>query len=195
MDKNQHDAIVKGILQGDPKTLQDFYNKHFNSVKHYIRIRGGTLEDAEDVFQDGVVFLYTKLKENTLVLTSSPGTYFIGVCKGIWSNRLRKKNLRKGTDIDGRDLLNIADDPGFTEAIEKQERFNLFQKNFQKLSVKCKEILQLVFQKNTAKDIAKQLNNSEGYIKKKSFECKKKLTELVREDPLYVELSTSNFNH
>ena len=42
------------------------------------------------------------------------------------------------------------------------------------------------------KEMADQLNITENYMRKKKFECKKKLIVQVKKDPLYIELMFSS---
>jgi len=185
--ENIEDKIVAGILAGDEKVLRQFYEKHFPSVSNFIRMRGGSYEESQDIYQDAFIFVYKKLREESLTLTSSLGTYLIGVCKGMWSNRIRK--ISKSVSIEGPGKLSEPfDDQKVLNDIEEQDKINLFQKSFLKLGEKCQQVLKLFFEKKSMKEIASITGSTEGYVKKKKFECKKQLMNMVREDPLFNEL-------
>lgn len=191
--KSLDENLIKGILDGDTKVIQKFYDKNFPYFRNYVKSNGGSNEEAEDIFQDGFIFVYKKLRENSLVLTSSLGTYTIGVCKGLWSNRLRKINRNDSLNASDM-LLNITDEFELFEELELQEKVNLFQKSYLKLGTKCQELLRLFFQEESMKKIAERLGSSVGYIKKRKFQCKENLIKIVREDPLYKHLTDDSRN-
>lgn len=76
----------------------------------------------------------------------------------------------------------------FLSFMEEKEREHLYRKYFLKLSDACRELLQLVFLQKSMKEIAKVTGYSEGYTRKKKFNCKKSLLERIEQDPLYQEL-------
>jgi DNA-directed RNA polymerase specialized sigma subunit len=65
----------------------------------------------------------------------------------------------------------------------------LYYTHFDALGEKCRQILQWFFDKTPLKEIAKRLDTSEGYIKKRKFQCKKQLIEAIQSDAKFKELS------
>ncbi|WP_298544820.1 sigma-70 family RNA polymerase sigma factor [uncultured Aquimarina sp.] len=188
MSNNEQNKIIAGIVAGDQAIITAFYKKYLPQVKSFILKNSGSEKDAEDIFQDAMVFIYEKLTDDSLQLTSSLGTYTYSVCRNMWMNSLRKNKK----EIQHESILSIvaSDTEDITDQIEQKERSYVYQKCFLKLGPVCQEILTLFFKGLSMKDIAKQRNSTESYIRKKKFNCKKRLTELIKIDPVFEELKT-----
>ncbi|KAA1242142.1 RNA polymerase sigma factor [Aquimarina sp. RZ0] len=186
MNNNNQDIIIRGIVAGDKTILKEFYKKHLPQVKSYILKNSGSEADAEDVFQDAMVFVYEKLENDSLELTSALGTYVYSVCKNLWMNKLKRN--QKTVHHEGILSMSKTNDLNIIDQIHDDERRYVFQKCFLELGKGCQELLSLFFQGISMKDIAKQKGISEAYTRKKKFNCKKRLTELIKTDPVFEEL-------
>ena len=190
MGYNDEIKIFNGILEGDEQILKNFYKKNFTIIRSFVTKNSGTEKDSEDVFQDALVVIYQKLKSNSLAtIQCSIHTYFYGVCKNIWSVRLRKK--QKISSCESIDDLVLEMKETILDDIEQRDKELLFRKYFSNLNCKCKKILLLFFEGKSMKEIGLKINSSEGYARKKKFECKKILTEMIENDPLFSELSVA----
>ncbi len=193
MNKSDENTNIEGIIAGDEAVIKAFYKKNLRYIRGYVLQNSGNEEDVEDVVQDALVVIYQKLTEGSLEFTSTLDTYFYGICKNIWRNRLRKQSkiLLKEQVFEGIDEeeINIED------YLEQKEQQRLYHKYFVKLSNTCKELLLLVFEGKPMKEIAGLTGYSEGYTRKKKFECKKSLIEMIEKDPLYKELSVYSENN
>ncbi|TSE09860.1 RNA polymerase sigma factor [Aquimarina algiphila] len=186
MSNSNQDSIIEGIVVGDERIIKKFYEKHLPQVKSYILKNSGSEADAEDVFQDAMVFVYEKLENNSLQLTSSLGTFVYSVCRNLWRNKLKgnKKTVHNESILS----ISKANDLDIIDQINDNERRYVFQKCFLKLGTGCQELLSLFFEGVSMKDIAKQNGYSEAYTRKKKFGCKNKLVAMVKEDPIFEEI-------
>ncbi len=186
MNNTEDRKILEGIATGDEVIITAFYKKNLPYIRRYILQNSGREDDVEDVFQDALVLIYQKLKEDSLELHASLRTYFYGVCKNIWRNRLRKNKKMIITE----DVLTNEEavDPVVIENIEQKEREHVYRKHFLNLGDACRQVLTLLFQGNSMKEISNITGYSEGYTRKKKFECKKSLLEMIEKDPMYTEL-------
>ncbi|WP_106790811.1 RNA polymerase sigma factor [Aquimarina sp. Aq78] len=184
MDNDQ--IIIAGIINGDEKILTCFYKENIRYIQGYILRNNGNPEDVEDVFQDALVVLYQKLRSGLLELRVPIKTYFYGICKNLWRNRLKKK--KKLILDDGWYRFEEETSEPLITDIENQEREHLYRKHFQKLSTENKKLLSLFFEGRSMKEISKIIGHSEGYTRKKKFEAKKKLLKMIEKDPMYNEL-------
>jgi len=186
MGYNDEIKIFNGILKGNEKVLKDFYERNFTVINSFIINNSGTEGDTEDIFQDALIILYQKLKSDSLVINCSIHTYFYGVCKNMWRTRLRKKSQISccGAIED----LKLEDNTDIIKDIEHSEREQLFRKHFVNLSCKCKQILTLFLEGKSMREIGLITGYSEGYVRKKKFESKKQLLEMIEKDSLFSEL-------
>lgn len=188
MDPSLHqDAdYLAAITEGRRADLERMYRTLFPMVHKLVMEQGGSPDDAKDVFQDAVVLVFEKAQKPGFHLTSKFSTFFYGICRNIWWNQRHKKS---GAEItipdDAKYITDETDDADFIEA----ERGRVFSRAFRQLSEECRNLLQLYFQKKPMEQIAAQMAYaSEGYARLRKFQCKDRLTELVKADPTYREL-------
>lgn len=85
------DALGQALLADRAQALTTLYRQGFPSVRRYIGRRGGTVQDAQDVFQDALVILYEQATGGTLVLTASASTYLLSISRNLWHQELRRR--------------------------------------------------------------------------------------------------------
>ncbi len=192
MKQKQKSDIVKGFLAGKEAVISLFYEDNFQKVKVFIEKNSGTETDAEDIFQEAIIVTYQKLRAGTLELECTLGTYVFAVSRNLWMNALRKKQKIRSWEK----LPEISDalHNSILEDIHTLERMNLYQKYFLKLGENCKRLLIFFFSGKRMSEIAGIMGYSEGYARKKKFECKKRLLEMVEQDPSYDELRYESKN-
>ena len=187
----QHPDIkyIKALCDNDPVLIQEIYQKYSNKILIYVKKNTGSTKDAEDIFQEALVDIYEQGKKEDFRLTCPFDAYLYFICKNKWLNQLRKKknsevtidNVEQYKDEDF--LLTLAE-----ETIVANSRKQLFEQMFEKLGDSCKNILRLNWKGISLDEVAKQLNLSYGYTRKKKVECIAKLTKLVKEHPSYKKL-------
>lgn len=186
MKKINKKGIVEGIISGDEVILKSFYKQNFPFIKNHILIQGGSIEDAEDVFQDALVALYLKLRSNKVFIQASVSTYFHAICKIMWLRHIRKERKWIVPDIfidDHQDKALII-----TERILQKDRKNLFYTYFSTLQDTTKQFWQLVFEGKNHQEIASITGYSESYTRKKKSKTKKRMMQSISKDPMFKEL-------
>ena len=191
MKNKEERDIVDGFLMGKEETIRFFYEQNFQKINVFIQKNSGVEADAEDVFQEAIIVTYQKLRSDALQLECTLGTYVFAVSRNIWMNALRKRKKIRTWDK----LPEVTDSQHITilEDIHTLERTTLYQKYFFKLGKTCQELLGFFFSGKRMGEIANLMGYTEGYSRKKKFECKKKLIEMIEKDPLYEELRYESF--
>ncbi|WP_299900110.1 sigma-70 family RNA polymerase sigma factor [uncultured Aquimarina sp.] len=187
MNSTTNKHIIAGIISGDHLVLKSFYKKDLPAVKKYILRYQGTIEDVEDIFQEAMVLLYHKARSGSLAsLESSIHTYFIGICKNKWRNQWRRQHILAFQELHENYTLDPSE--SVIEQITRADEQDLFYKHFTRLSSQSKQLLQLFFEGKSMKEIASRFGLSEGYTRKKKHIHKERLTQMIQNDPVYVEL-------
>jgi len=190
--KHSDQIILTGIIDGNEKILTRFYKENIRYVQGYILRNYGNTEDVEDVFQDALVVLFQKMKSGLLEIHVPLKTYFYGICKNLWRNRLRKKKrlIMENNQIlyENQRHLEEGDNDTIVADIENNDREHLYRKHFQKLSNDNRKLLHLFFEGKSMKEISVLTGYTEAYTRKKKFLVKKQLLEMIEEDPMYEEL-------
>lgn len=157
---------------------------YFPVVKKFILKNSGTRQEAEDIFQEGLVIFCRKLESTGFVLSSSINTYVYGICRLLWMDELKKKKRQLNTDMPG--LAAESTNERIDEDIEDDRPVRQAQEAILKLGQKCRELLELFyFKKSSMKDIAGLLGfSSEKVAKNQKYRCLEKAKELVKQSSL-----------
>jgi len=184
--------VIDGIRRNDPQVLRYVYNAYFQEVESFVVSNNGAAHEASDLFQEAMIVIFQKVRQEGLTLTSSFESYFFGVIRKLWLKQLeanRKQALRESSDSGDRDFFREIDDlyGAYDHAILRQ----LILKYYGALGEQCRQILELYARRVAIKDIAESLGISESSVKKRKYECKEKLIREIMNDPLFKHL----FNH
>ncbi|MCB0647755.1 MAG: sigma-70 family RNA polymerase sigma factor [Saprospiraceae bacterium] len=177
MDFRAEQALVKGILDQDNETLKAFYKNNFHSIENLILSKGGTNEDAKDVFQDGMIALYLNLKNGKYTSMDGHGleAYFMQICKFRWYDKVKKK-ANKEQSLEHMTVEPSEDAAGFDIVDEHYKIHELIQK----LGDKCQTILRLFYwEKKDMVAIASYLNMESDSVKNAKYRCIMQLKKLA----------------
>lgn len=184
-----NEELLNGILRNDNVILQHIYKNYYYKVNLYIKKNSGDDDDANDVFQEAIIVVYRKLKANDLVINCAFETYLYSVCKFLWLKQLAHQKSEKEVKIEST-LFETEFDHDFSELVEKNERFKLYQKHFQLLGSDCQKLLQLFFDRVPLKQIAQIMGFSgEKYVKKRKFKCKEYLVNSIKQDTNFKKMA------
>ena len=76
--------VVLGILNNSEDALNKLYIGYFPMILQFIPNNNGDEDDAKDVYQEGIIVLYNKIKGGDFELSSKLKTYIYSVCRRIW---------------------------------------------------------------------------------------------------------------
>ena len=180
--ENPEKQLIEALRRGENEAYKTVYKEHFSLLKSFILKNGGSVTDAQDVFQEALVTFAKKLVNPDFELTCSIRTYLYSVVRFKWLNFQRdKKNL---VELDEEFL--ILTDTSDTE-IEKKKQYEkkhqLMSKVLVKLKEDCKKIIIDYYYKNIPLlDIAAALGLTEGSIRVKKHRCMKYFAKLIDDE-------------
>jgi RNA polymerase sigma factor (sigma-70 family) len=158
--------------------------RNYPAVKKLILSKGGSSQDAEDIYQEALIILCRKVTDPSFTLTAKLSTYLYSVCRFLWKDELKKKQKRHHSDLD--ENLDTEDD-GLQEAVERESKLKAAEKVIMQIGERCRELLQFFyFEKMSMKEIASRMGlSSENVAKNQKYKCieraKEKLKELKAE--------------
>ena len=85
---------IQGLIHEDRKVIEAIYQNFSGRISNYIMRKGGSSEDAKDIFQDALLIIMDKVQHSDFQLTSSFSTYFFGVNKYLWLNKAKGKSRK-----------------------------------------------------------------------------------------------------
>ncbi|HZH70146.1 MAG TPA: sigma-70 family RNA polymerase sigma factor [Flavobacteriaceae bacterium] len=186
-DTPNHDqfTLLDAFLTNKEIPMQEFYIAEYPKTKYYILKNGGTLDNAQDVFQEAYLACWKKLSTRKFKPKNKAQieAYLFTIAKNKWTDQLRCVAKRKTTSINNK-MYHLAID----EAIQTNEpdkidtQLSITLSAFENLGKACKDILtQFYFHKLSLKTIAKNLDMEEASAKNKKYRCIQKLKELALE--------------
>lgn len=186
MSSNSDDVWVNALLDGNREGIEELYQQFLPRITQFITKNGGTPVDAKDVFQETIIIIFKKAKEENFQLSSSFYTYLYAICRNLWLKRLQK---RKTSPVQMKDTEIIVAVDDWENTIEKEERFRLYRKKFRELGKDCQKLLDLFFKRVKMVEIVDHMDySSVSYAKKRKFQCKEKLIRLVQADTNFNDL-------
>lgn len=153
--------------------------RYLPPVQKMILSRGGSKNDALDIYQDALVILCKKVQENNFTLTSSLDTYLYSVCRFLWSDECKRKGRQPEHDLN--DEINLSEEE-LHSIHEQEQHLTLAETALGKLGQKCLQLLQLFYVRNLdMKTIAKKMEfTSQGAAKNQKYKCLEKAKQLYQ---------------
>lgn len=180
---NNTSEFTQGFLDGKAEVLEVLYNNVFPNVLSYISRRDGTKKDAEDIFQNALMVLFVKLKDEKLKIDSFEN-YLFTVCRNLWRREAAKNRVTK---LDTVPLWSRETELGAFYIEQKQ--FELYREKFGALSEQCKELLAMSFAKVGYQKIVEAFNYASQVVaRQRVFKCKNRLISLIKKDERFKSL-------
>ncbi|MFD2719249.1 RNA polymerase sigma factor [Hymenobacter monticola] len=170
-------TLRTALLANREQALTQLYRHAFPLVRRHVSARGGTAEDAQDVFHDALVILYEQAVGGTLTLTATAGTYLLGISRNLWRHELRRR-ARLPHEA-------LPDDPGqlAAEAATETEATGFAVLDYvEQLGARCKNMLLAFYY---FQQPLTQIAEANGYRSVRSatvqkFKCLERLRNSVR---------------
>ena len=178
------EAVIEGLRLRSYYIINFIYKDFFPLIKFLVTENGGTEEDAEDIFQDGIIIIYNKISLNQLVLTSSFKTYMYSVCRNLWLQKLNKRKaiFDKLTDLE--EYIDLPKDMLQEASTEESELHRIIQIHFLSLADDCQKLLRLFTKNISLREITSILGyKTEKYAKTRKYLCKEELKRRIANDP------------
>jgi RNA polymerase sigma factor (sigma-70 family) len=180
------EALLKGLRNKRTDCIRQLYREYFPVARSIVERNSGNCEDAEDVFQDGLVILYEKIISDPLSLKCSLRTFFYSICKHLWMQRLDRKWRLLYQDEMVQEPSEDYDPMSFSVDEEQVEKTRLYQTHFINLPADCQKIIRMFLQQIPFKDIAVKMGfRNEAYAKTRKYLCKNMLRKRILKDPKY----------
>jgi len=133
--------------------------------------KGGSKEDAKDVFQEALIIFYEKVMSTDFKLTSAIATYVYSVSRFIWKDQLIKRKGNQTLELSFE--FTSEEESEFQKAIEREEKFKQLEGVLTQIGEKCLQILKLFYYDGLKmKAIALKVGlKSEKIAKNQKYKC------------------------
>jgi RNA polymerase sigma factor (sigma-70 family) len=180
------EQIIKGIAESDKSVLNWLYQNQFGKIRKYITHRGGDIGIVKDIFQEALLIIYTKIRNEDLHLTCSFSTYFFAICRNLWFHELR---IRRKISAGGGQSENMVEDSEPDSDIVPELK-KLVEYHFSQLSEDCKKVLEMHFNHCSLAEICEIMGYKDvKYASDRKYRCKQYLFKKITNDPKYKKIT------
>jgi RNA polymerase sigma factor (sigma-70 family) len=177
------------------QAVQYLYQEHAAVTRSFIMGKGGSEQDADDIFQETVIAFIDTVQKGKFRFESGIRTFLISISKNLWLNEMRKRlrsDNREKVFETGRD----QEDADTNEVIGDRELKQELQKLLAELGVSCRKILMLFYYENlTMKEMVAHLHyENEQVVRNKKYKCLQQLTGILKENPVAAKQITELIN-
>lgn len=180
-------------LNSEHQTVQgtafDFiYKEIFGSFSNWVYKNNGSVMDAEDTFQQGVLNFYLNLKSNKYIFHEGTKitTIIFQYAKMVWLNELESGRLKTKTKMpDFYDEIDIAPIP--QEDLERLDIIKYVNLGLGELKEDCQKVVKWFYiEELSIRQIAEKLEMQENSTKQKRFDCTQKLKSIFLKYKSYL---------
>ena len=125
--QRQH-TLLDAFLNNKEVLLKEFYIAEYPKTKYYILKNGGTIDNANDVFQEAFFACWKKLStgQSSPKNKSEIEAYLFTTAKNKWIDQIRIKDRKKTVSLDEKVHLLPADESTpISEVHEKEEQLTI----------------------------------------------------------------------
>lgn len=187
------DKAILEHLQSERQGQQDrgfrsLYEQYYGMIEQLVLRNNGSVDDAADVFQDGLVALFNKVRQVDFQLTASLKTLLYAICRNVWLMKLRKRKRESPITEVHQETVGLEAEA--LQLLETNDRNQLVANGLAQLGDDCRQVLQMYyFERCRMKHIAEQMGYSgEQVAKNKKSRCMRKLREWILSQPQASEM-------
>lgn len=168
---DQERELLEGLAGNDKTAVEKIYSSNYKAIQSFIVRNNGTIDDARDIFQEGMVVLYEKSLDPAFELTCQIRTYLYSICRRLWLKRLQQEQ-RYTTQVEAIEELVSVD-----EDIEAKEKLDLdfarMESAMRMLGEPCKSLLEAFYiNRKTMTDIADEFGYTNAdNAKNQKYKC------------------------
>lgn len=188
MKEYTDNEIIECLRNRQSYVVRYLSDRYMPMIRLMVYQKGGSLEDAKDIFQDGLMIMLEKIDNKDFVLTCKFKTFLYCVCENLWKSVIMKKQA--ATNYLSR-RIDTDNDNDFTELLDNKLYEKIFWDVFETLDDVGKKILKLYWEEVSPQEIANNLGYTYGYVRKKKCEAQAELTEKVKRHPDYRRIMNS----
>ena len=175
--------IQDGLQRNDPDVFRYLYRTFGGMVTGYVKKNSGTDQDAREMVQTVILELWQSLRDNRYKEEGKLDRFIYMLTANTWRDELRRRKVRRTEELDTSRLA-FADDQDISvaAAIAKDRQIEAIHHCLQRLDAPCDDIIRLYhLEEVPLQEVAQQMNYDYNNLRKRIFDCRKKLKKLVED--------------
>lgn len=178
----EKNRIIQAIREGDKSVVGELYKTLLPQITSYIKVNGGTTDDAKDIFQDAIMVLVRQILLNRFDEDKRVEPFIYTIAKNLWINKAKRdKKMHFVDELYGEGEYGDV----ITEHITNKEQKSVIEVLMKKVGEKCSRLMKAaIYDELSHKEIMEQFGyTNTNVVKTYMMRCKKKLKEIVKNNP------------
>jgi len=171
------EEIVSAVRRNQESGYRELYQKYGRMVIGHVRKNSGTEADAKELVQIVMVKFFMALQGNRYEHTGKLGHYLFQLGANSWREELRRRRTRPTVELSA-PLLELSDPESdrVAELIVKDRHLNALHQALARMGNPCRDLIKNYHLKQQQlKTIATQMSYDYNALRKRLFDCRKKL--------------------
>ncbi|MEO6830743.1 MAG: sigma-70 family RNA polymerase sigma factor [Chitinophagaceae bacterium] len=175
--------LLKGVAGGARAATTQVYKQHYPTVMHWLQGTGGDEADAADIFQEAMVVLFEKARNEEFQLSCRIGTYLFAICKHLWYKKLDQRKrmpiaLPENYGQDGG--IDAAYDDDLNAHEEREQHYQQLDAALDALGEPCRSLLKAFYhQDKSMQEIAADFGyTNPDNAKTQKYKCLNRLKKI-----------------
>ncbi len=177
--------IIDCLRNRQSDVVQYLFKRYLPMIRFMVYKAGGSSDDANDIFQDGLIILIDRVDRDDFELTCKLKTFLYSVCNNLWLNVVDK---RKSAENFFHRKLDDSTEVDFTDELDQKVYQDLVFEIYETLDPVCQQILKLYWEGYSPTEIAKILGYTNSYVRKRKSECHAEVIRRIQNHPDYKVL-------
>jgi RNA polymerase sigma factor (sigma-70 family) len=175
--------IKDGLLSNDPVVFRHLYKTFGPMIVGYVRKNSGSEHDAREMVQTVLLEFWNVIREGRYNEEGKLDRFIYMLTSNTWRDELRRRKVRQTDELDSSKIQVVDDgDLSVSAAIVKDERIEAIHYCLQKLESPCDDIIKLYhLEEISLQEVAVKMSYDYNNLRKRIFDCRKKLKKLVDE--------------
>ncbi len=175
------EELVNRFLNGEESAFNLLVRKYQQKIYWHARRLTGNHFDADDILQEVLLVIYSKLKDYKF--ESSLYTWIFKITYTRSLNLINKNKIKRFFSIGDEDTPEISGDVDVVRDVENREKLLLLDKILKQLPVKQREVFVMRhFDELSYEEIAEITGKSTGGLKANYFHALNKVTSLMEKE-------------
>ena len=159
-----------------------------NGVIRYLKSKGCTQYDAEDLYQDAIIIFDRKVVSGDYLSLSTIDNYIFSIVKLSWLNKYRQNKRRAEEKIEEEMIAEEA----VAIYYGRQERATMMRKILSLFGERCLKMLHLFVHGYPIDDIAKAVGMVDAVrVRKEKYRCLNRMRRSVQQHPEFANFIKS----
>lgn len=187
--RDQPSDLLDLLRSGNNEAFEQLYQKYYRQAAAFVLSNSGNEQDARDVFQEALLVLFKKTRNDDFRLTADLGAFLHAIVRNRWLYRLRTQRAHPETATEE---LSVLPDRGGSEMELLLSEQNLEDKHrvvkqlLETLKTECQKLIEYAYYYQLpASEIAGLLGYTELFVKVKKHRCMEALREKVKNHPMF----------